>query len=79
MRRMRLDGAATPGATLAHEVIGPAGEVVAGAGYPLTRRTADAPIGAGRAKPKAGGGGMSKPPSRLRASMLPTSKLDVVP
>ncbi len=47
MRRMRLDGAATPGATLAHEVIGPAGEVVAGAGYPLTRRTADALLARG--------------------------------
>ena len=47
MRRVRLDRAVSEGATLAHEVIGPGGEIIARTGYTLTQRTADALVARG--------------------------------
>ncbi len=39
MRRLRLDRPVSPGATLARDIIGPAGEVLARAGHPVSART----------------------------------------
>ena len=47
MRRVRLDRAVSPGAALAHEVIGPAGEIIARVGYPLHQRGVEALLARG--------------------------------
>ena len=47
MRRLRLDRPVSPGATLARDVTGPGGEIIARAGHALTERTLQALKGRG--------------------------------
>ena len=47
MRRVRIDRPVSPGATLARDVTGPFGGMIARAGHPLSRRTMHALVGRG--------------------------------